>query len=258
MALLKLYAIEDRWEDAYPVIWIAYDRASGSDERLNWLTMRMRAELERISHKESITHLRRYVAADADDLEALRALARAELALGQSAERRAPFPGLSQEAAGLCSRLARLSQLLLEQGELERFLAAAGRRRRRRPTATRKPGTSAASPARKPEIGAWRPSHFRKAIELNPFLAKMLLPARHGRRAAGPSRAGRRPPQEIDGNERGTWSVPGRLLSLFRRARVQRSRGCSNGDSGPAPRRDLRDAGLGPGRSSVEPGGGRP
>ncbi len=42
-ALLKLYAIEDRWEDAYPVIWSAYDRASGTQERLYWLTMRMRA-----------------------------------------------------------------------------------------------------------------------------------------------------------------------------------------------------------------------
>ena len=29
MALLNLYAIEDRWEDAYPVIWIAYDHAAG-------------------------------------------------------------------------------------------------------------------------------------------------------------------------------------------------------------------------------------
>ncbi len=29
--LLKLYAIEDRWEDAYPVIWTAYDRAPASE-----------------------------------------------------------------------------------------------------------------------------------------------------------------------------------------------------------------------------------
>ncbi len=27
-ALLKLYAIEDRWEDAYPVMWTAYDHAA--------------------------------------------------------------------------------------------------------------------------------------------------------------------------------------------------------------------------------------
>ena len=71
--LLQLYAVEDRWEDAYPVIWTAYDRGDPSDRPV-MLTMRMRPELERITPKESITVLKRYVTAAADDWEALRAL----------------------------------------------------------------------------------------------------------------------------------------------------------------------------------------
>ena len=83
--LLKIYAIEDRWEDAYPVIWAAYDHASPVDQPV-LLTMRMRPELERVSPKESIEILRRYVAAASDDWEAIRALANAEKALGRQAE----------------------------------------------------------------------------------------------------------------------------------------------------------------------------
>ncbi len=73
--LLQLYAIEDRWEDAYPVIWTAYDRGDPSDRPV-MLTMRMRPELERITPKESITVLKRYVTAAADDWEASRLGAR--------------------------------------------------------------------------------------------------------------------------------------------------------------------------------------
>ena len=56
-ALLKLYAIEDRWEDAYPVMWTAYDHAAPIDRPV-LLAMRMRPELERIAPKESIGVLR--------------------------------------------------------------------------------------------------------------------------------------------------------------------------------------------------------
>ena len=48
--LLKLYAIEDRWEDAYPVMWMAYDHAAPAD-RPPLLAMRMRPELERVSRR---------------------------------------------------------------------------------------------------------------------------------------------------------------------------------------------------------------
>src|SRR5262249_26308049 len=50
------------------------------------LTMRTRSALERIAPVERSKVLRRYVAADPSDLEALRALANAELAVGQRAE----------------------------------------------------------------------------------------------------------------------------------------------------------------------------
>ena len=82
--LLKIYAIEDRWEDAYPIIWKSYDRSPAVDHPV-LLSMRLRPELERVSHKESAVILKRYLAADPEDHEAL-PLARAEAAMGQHAE----------------------------------------------------------------------------------------------------------------------------------------------------------------------------
>lgn len=83
--LLKIYAAEDRWEDAYPIIWKAFDHAAPPDRPL-MLTMRIRCELERVTPVERVKVLRRYVAADPEDFEALRALADAELAVSQRAE----------------------------------------------------------------------------------------------------------------------------------------------------------------------------
>jgi tetratricopeptide (TPR) repeat protein len=83
--LLKIYAAEDRWEDAHGIIWKAYDHARPADRPLV-LTMRLRCELERVAQSETIKLLRRYLAADPADFEALRAMAKAELALGQRAE----------------------------------------------------------------------------------------------------------------------------------------------------------------------------
>jgi tetratricopeptide (TPR) repeat protein len=83
--LLKLYAIEDRWEDAYPIIWMAYDRAPERDQPV-YLAMRMRPELERVAPRETVAILERYVAAAADDWEATRALGRALQALGNVEE----------------------------------------------------------------------------------------------------------------------------------------------------------------------------
>ncbi len=83
--LLKILAAEDRWEDAYPIIWKAFDHSAPADRPLV-LTMRIRSELERVAPAETIKVLRKYLAADPSDFEALRALARAELALGRRAE----------------------------------------------------------------------------------------------------------------------------------------------------------------------------
>ncbi len=83
--LMKIYATENRWEDFYDVIWKSYDHAAPQDRSLI-LSLRIRSELERVAWSESIKLLRRYVAADPADFEALCALANAELALGQKAE----------------------------------------------------------------------------------------------------------------------------------------------------------------------------
>jgi tetratricopeptide (TPR) repeat protein len=80
--LLELYATEDRWEDAHVVLWRAYDEAALED-RPQLLAWRLRSELERVAPLETVPILRRYVAAVPDDWEALRSLARAELALGR-------------------------------------------------------------------------------------------------------------------------------------------------------------------------------
>ena len=83
--LLSLYATEDRWDNAHKILWKLYDRAT-PDDRPSVLAMRIHSELERIAPTESVKHLTLYVAADPGDWEARRALAKAELALGQHSE----------------------------------------------------------------------------------------------------------------------------------------------------------------------------
>ena len=79
-------------------MWTAYDHAAPVDRPV-LLAMRMRPELERISPKESIAVLKRYVAAAADDWEALLRLGCAELALGLHAEAAQSLPSLSRGAS---------------------------------------------------------------------------------------------------------------------------------------------------------------
>jgi tetratricopeptide (TPR) repeat protein len=88
--LVKLYATEDRWEDALPVIWRAYDDGAVVDQP-QWLVWRMRSELEHIAPVEAVPVLRRYVAAVPNDWEAIRCLARAEHELGRNAEAERDF-----------------------------------------------------------------------------------------------------------------------------------------------------------------------
>ena len=83
--LLSIYATEDRWDDAHVILWKVYDRATPA-YRPTVLAMRIQSELERIARTESVKALRRYAAADPEDWEARRALANAELALGQRSE----------------------------------------------------------------------------------------------------------------------------------------------------------------------------
>lgn len=84
--LIKLYAIEDRLDDARAIIWDAYDQAD-QNEHSGILAMRMRLELERISPEGRAVELRKWIKADPDDVGARRALAMAErLIAGREAE----------------------------------------------------------------------------------------------------------------------------------------------------------------------------
>jgi tetratricopeptide (TPR) repeat protein len=79
--LIAFYVLESRLDEARQTVWKAYDEAS-PPEHAGVLAMRMRAELERISHEEAVTKLRRYVSVTPDDWEARRALAREEQQTG--------------------------------------------------------------------------------------------------------------------------------------------------------------------------------
>ncbi len=83
--LLSLYAIENRWSDARAILWKVYARAT-PQYRPTVLAMRILYELERLAPTESVKALSRYMNADREDWEARRALAKAELALGQHSE----------------------------------------------------------------------------------------------------------------------------------------------------------------------------
>ncbi len=121
--LLKLYAMEDRWEDAYGVLWTAYDRSAPADRPV-LLSMRIRCELQRVAPTESIKLLRRYVAADPQDWEARRSLANVEMALGHGAEAvremRACLEGRPDDSRTWRDYLTLLQSL----GDLDAFNAA--------------------------------------------------------------------------------------------------------------------------------------
>jgi len=88
--LLELYATENRWDDAAEILWETYERTSPADH-LSLLGMRVKSELERLAPEATIGQIERYVAADPTDWEALRALARAELALGRKEDANRDF-----------------------------------------------------------------------------------------------------------------------------------------------------------------------
>jgi tetratricopeptide (TPR) repeat protein len=168
--LLKLYAIEDRWEDAYPIMWTAYDHAAPVDHPV-LLAMRMRPELERVAPKESIELLKRYVSADAGDLEALRALARAELALGMHAEAAEHFQVCLAANADNVRAWRDYLSMLLEQGDLNAFVALL---EKAPPSAEKDAETWMFRGVAREKAGDWPAAaeRFRKAIGLNPTAPK--------------------------------------------------------------------------------------
>ena len=168
--LLKLYAIEDRWDDAYGVIWAAYEHASPAEHGV-LLAMRIRPELERVSPKDTIEILKRYVAADPEDWEALRALARAEQALGDSVEAARLFQLCLNSNPNNFRAWRDNLALFLEQGDQGAFGAL-----------LEKPPKSAeiehetwmfrgVASESTPDLQV-AADCFRKAIELNPFVSK--------------------------------------------------------------------------------------
>jgi tetratricopeptide (TPR) repeat protein len=168
--LLKIYAIEDRWEDAYPVIWKSYDRSPVIDHPV-LLSMRLRPELERVSRIESVPVLRRYVLADPEDREALRSLARAEVALGQHADAAYHFQVCLKNWPDDVRAWRDYLAMLLDEGELDSFLTLL----ERYPIgADREPETWMYRGVAKEKSGNWDAAAqmFRKAIELNPSVPK--------------------------------------------------------------------------------------
>jgi thioredoxin-like negative regulator of GroEL len=83
--LIKLYAAQERWDDAKAVAWALYDSA-GPAERPGILILRLRTEVQRIAPETRSRRLRRYVAADPEDWASRRGLARAEHAMGNDDE----------------------------------------------------------------------------------------------------------------------------------------------------------------------------
>jgi tetratricopeptide (TPR) repeat protein len=166
--LLKVYAMEDRWEDAYPVIWKAYDHAAPADRPV-LLTMRLRCELERVAPNETLKTLRRYVAADPADFEALRAMANAELAVGQRAEAlrhmEACVTGRPDDPRAWRDYLT----MLQSSGEQAAFDAALARVP---PSADSEPEIWMFRGQVKERQGDWSGAagDYRKALELNPIL----------------------------------------------------------------------------------------
>ncbi|MDB5352415.1 MAG: Tetratricopeptide 1 repeat-containing protein [Planctomycetota bacterium] len=76
--LLNLYADEDRWDEAQEIIWRAHRDAEGLPMgRRKLMEMSLRSRLERADPAIALKNLREILAADPDDWEARRALARA-------------------------------------------------------------------------------------------------------------------------------------------------------------------------------------
>jgi tetratricopeptide (TPR) repeat protein len=147
-------------------MWAAYDHAAPVDQPV-LVAMRMRAELERVAPKESIGVLKRYVYAAADDWEAMRALARAELALGLHPEAALHFQACLKSRPDDVRAWRDYLAMLLEQGDLDAFLALLLKAPK---SAETEPETWMYRGVAREKAGDWQAAseHFRKAIELNP------------------------------------------------------------------------------------------
>lgn len=130
-ALVALYMLEGRVDEAHAALWEAYAQASPAEQPAI-LGTHLRVELERIEPREAAATLERYVAADPADLNAQRSLALAHQLLGdhESADRlieeclrKAPADAAvwrtwldiledRNDAAGLAAAIARIPKAL--------------------------------------------------------------------------------------------------------------------------------------------------
>lgn len=169
LELLKLFSTEDRWEDMHEILWNAYERARPQDQA-TLLTMRIIGELERVAPAAAIKRLQDYVAADPGDAEALRSLAKVELALGRRDEAQQHFEACLKLRPDDVRCWRDYLTMLHDQGDLDAWTALLDR----------VPASADGEPEiwrfrglRKEKAGdfAGAAEDYRQALERNPFLA---------------------------------------------------------------------------------------
>jgi Flp pilus assembly protein TadD len=84
-SLIEIYAMQERWDEARVIAWSCIDRVA-PDQRLNVIFMLLRTRVQRVVAEARIPKLKRFVAADPNDIESRLALARAEASIGNAEE----------------------------------------------------------------------------------------------------------------------------------------------------------------------------
>jgi tetratricopeptide (TPR) repeat protein len=125
--LLELFAVEGRRDEMVRLIWTSYDRTDDPGERERLLNMRLRMELNRIVPAVAAAKMETYLAADPQDSEARRGLARAKLALNLSDEARRHLETCLRERPEDPLCWADYLELLHTTGDLEGLRRAAAR-----------------------------------------------------------------------------------------------------------------------------------
>jgi tetratricopeptide (TPR) repeat protein len=168
LELLKLYSTEERWEELHDILWNAYERAD-PQEHLALLSMRVLSELERIAPAASINQLERYAAADPTDWEALRALARAEFALGRKEEAGRHFEMYSQAQPDNPRGWRDYLTMVHDLGDLDAWVSLLARLP---PSADSDPEIWKFRGLQKEKAGNWTGAadDYRQALERNPYL----------------------------------------------------------------------------------------
>ena len=124
--LVALYILEGRIAEVRAVLLRAFEEAT-PPEKPGILITRVRAELERIDHKEAVDKLREYLAADPGDLDALRALPLEEHVIGDEASADRSLETLLGAVPGDPIAWRAKLEILNDRGDIEAFREAVGR-----------------------------------------------------------------------------------------------------------------------------------